>query len=269
MDDEQQSQQTILFRWQWNKKLLCFVLIFLPLTVSLGFWQLRRAEQMQTILVAQQQRVDAAEVEFSNIALETDNQFKNVVISGEGIESQVFLVDNRMRHARSGFEVLMLLKVKVGDSIQGLLVNRGWLAGGVDRRALPEVPQIEPGAIRGYLYRSPGKSIVLKDERWEEDISPLVIQSIDLEKIAAYLSLDIYPYILRVVEGTAVNGENAVSWGAPLETDWLVVNSLPEKNIAYAVQWFAMALALMVLTIFANSNLAEVLRRSKQEIDGE
>jgi len=34
-----------------------------------------------------------------------------------------------------------------------------------------------------------------------------------------------------------------------LTVDWPVVNIAPEKNIAYAIQWFAMAVALLACYI--------------------
>jgi len=39
-------------QWQWNSPLLVFCLIALPLTVTAGCWQLRRAEQKRELLAA-------------------------------------------------------------------------------------------------------------------------------------------------------------------------------------------------------------------------
>ena len=263
MDDELQSQQSILFHWQWNKKILGFALIFFPLMLSLGFWQLDRAEQKQAILTAQKLRMGVEAVDFASLVADADNQFTNVVVTDVANDERVFLVDNKVRHGRPGYEVLMPLKNSVGGSEQWLLVNRGWLAGGADRSVLPPVPVLEAGPISGYLYRSQGKGIVLKDQAWAKNEWPLVIQAIDIEKISAHLAVDIYPYLLRVVESSAIDYERSSEESAVLETGWQVVNALPEKSIAYAFQWFAMALALLILTVFANSNLAEILRTRK------
>ena len=274
MDNELQSQQGLLFHWQWNTKLLCFALIFLPITMTAGFWQLQRAEQKQDILEAQQQRLGAAEIAFKSVLAEPENQFRNIVATGAIDRNRTFLLDNRVRHGRPGFEVLVPMKVKVNDSTQWLLVNRGWLAGGVDRSVLPKIPPQEAGAIHGYLYRSPGKRIVLKEEAWAKDRWPLVIQTVDIEKISHHLGFGVYPYILRVVtrpDGYALDADSPAtdrlgmdSQAVELETGWTVINLRPEKHTAYAIQWFLMALALLVLTIFANSNLSEVLGRNKR-----
>jgi cytochrome oxidase assembly protein ShyY1 len=269
MDSGLQSHRTVLFHWQWNKKLLAIALIFLSVTVSLGFWQLERAELKRAILSAQKQRVNAPTIDFLSAVTMTENQFRNIIAVGAIDSKRVFLLDNKIRHGRPGYEVLALMKVSDNDSERWLLVNRGWLVGGVDRSSLPLVPPLankqQKVTLSGYLYRSQGKDIVLEDEVWEKDQWPLVIQSRDIEKISRHLELDIYPYILRLVESSVVESENVNDQSASLETGWLVVNASPEKSVGYAVQWFSLALALLVLTIFANSNLAAVLSRNRRE----
>ena len=47
---------------------------------------------------------------------------------------------------------------------------------------------------------------------------------------------------------------------AALRTGWEIVTVSPEKHRGYAVQWFMMAAALVVLSAFANSNLAGWLK---------
>ncbi|MEC8427249.1 MAG: hypothetical protein VXZ35_02400, partial [Pseudomonadota bacterium] len=51
---------------------------------------------------------------------------------------------------------------------------------------------------------------------------------------------------------------------AALVTQWRWINSSPQKHQGYAVQWFAMACVLLVALLFANSNLAQVLRQRMQ-----
>ncbi|MBV1932535.1 MAG: SURF1 family protein [Porticoccaceae bacterium] len=259
----EQESQTSLFRWQWNKKILGFALVFFPLTLTLGFWQLQRADEKGAILTAQEQRINSAPVEFSGVATADQNQFRNVIARG-GIDSQrIFLVDNLVRRGRPGYEVLSPLKVNVEGEDQWLLVNRGWLPGGQDRSVLPTVPPFlakeTSVEISGYLYRSPGKRVVLKDEIWPSNTWPLVIQAIDMVKISRHLGHAVYPYTLRLVEQAGDIGQEPT-----LEIGWEVINMAPEKHIGYAVQWFLMALALLVLTIFANSNLTEVMGRKRR-----
>jgi cytochrome oxidase assembly protein ShyY1 len=52
-----------------------------------------------------------------------------------------------------------------------------------------------------------------------------------------------------------------------LEVDWQVINVSPAKHHGYAVQWFAMALALAVIFGFRSSNLWEFLTWRKRTQD--
>jgi cytochrome oxidase assembly protein ShyY1 len=46
-----------------------------------------------------------------------------------------------------------------------------------------------------------------------------------------------------------------------LKTGWTTVAVKPEKHVGYAVQWFAMAITLLIMTIIANSNVVSWLKR--------
>tara|TARA_R110000787_G_scaffold8220_4_gene27445 strand:+ start:90236 stop:91048 length:813 start_codon:yes stop_codon:yes gene_type:complete len=266
MTDDLQLGGKISLRWQWNAKILCFALIFLPITVSLGFWQLQRAEQKHTILAAQDARIDAPAVDLKDVLTATDNQFRNVWVAGDIDNDKTLLLDNRVRHGRPGYEVLTPLRLVSEGKPLWILVNRGWLAGGQDRSKLPNVPQLKAAVLQGYLYRSePG--LVLKDEAWLRGVSPQIIQAVDEVKAADYLGGVVYAYTLRLRDnpgGDSDDGSNDRPV-TELETGWQIVNASPEKHVGYAVQWFLMGLALIVLSLFANSNLAEVLRQWRRE----
>ncbi len=62
---------------------------------------------------------------------------------------------------------------------------------------------------------------------------------------------EFFPYQLRLDQDSP---------GA-LQTGWATVSVQPAKHTGYAVQWFVMALVLLIMTVVANSNLAD---RSKQ-----
>jgi len=264
------------FEWQWNWKVLAFTLFFLPVTLTAGFWQLHRAEEKREILAAQSALHVNAPVAFAGVGNSGDSmgldsstghdnstlaqRYLRVTATGEVHPQQVFLIDNRVHGGRPGYEVLVPLKVVMnGGESFWLMVNRGWLAGGLDRSQLPAIPPLgENPTFSGYLYQPFGKHLVLADDVWAADVSPLVIQHFDHGKLERYLGDEVYPYSLRLDESP-----NRV-----LKTDWIIVNVQPEKHTAYAVQWFAMALALVILTVFANSNIStRFARNSAAKLD--
>lgn len=268
------------FEWQWNWKVLAFTLFFLPVTLTAGFWQLHRAEEKREILATQSALHANAPVAFAGVgngyssigidrsaehSSESDDstlaqRYLRVTATGEVHPQQVFLIDNRVHGGRPGYEVLVPLKVVMdgGESLW-LMVNRGWLAGGLDRSQLPAIPPLgEIATFTGYLYQPFGKHLVLADDVWAAAVSPLVIQHFDHDKLERYLGGKVYPYSLRLEESP--NGA--------LKSNWIIVNVQPEKHTAYAVQWFAMAFALVILTVFANSNIStRFARNSAAKVD--
>ena len=266
-----------VFKWRWNVGILIFAGIFLPLTLTLGVWQLHRADQKREMLAEHEQRRQADPVALATLQPEDDLQYRRVEVSGQPDGERYFLLDNRTRNGRSGYEVLWPVKTAAGNWV---LVNRGWIAGGLDRRELPEIPIFAASGndgrlLEGYLYRSKGKALVLGQE---EKVNgwPQVIQQVDMALLESRFGMALFPYVLRqeVSEQTMWQQTRQITpqkvSSNELKTGWIIVNILPAKHTAYAVQWFAMALALLILTLISNSNIHECLqyRRGATKSDG-
>ncbi len=249
------------FEWRWNLKLLIFAGVFFPLTLGLGVWQLQRAEQKREILAEHELRRGAEPVELSNLDTTIDHQYRRVWLEGKPHKQQFFLLDNRMRRGRVGYEVLW--PVQMGE--QWVLVNRGWVYGGMDRRILPKVQEFGLRAsgelkVAGYLYRGRGEALVLGEQ---EAINgwPQVVQQIDMDLLDERFGEAFYPYVLRI-DGPTGQGRESVETNE-FDASWVIVSVSPAKHIGYAVQWFTMAFALLVLWVIANSNMGEWLRHRR------
>lgn len=248
MSQHTQQQTRVSFQWQLNWKVLLFAAFFFPLTVNLALWQLDRAAEKEQLLENHLQRGIATPVTLHEAEKYQDQQYLRAQIKGEYDNRSPLLLDNRVRHGRPGFEVISPFKTIDG---QWLLVNRGWLLGNADRSQLPLVPDVEGVVVlSGYLYRSPGQQLMLGEDTWTVEAGPKIIQNASPEKVAEKLAIPLYSYSLRLDE---------LAPGA-LETGWDVVNVQPGKHIGYAVQWSALAVALVVLTLFASSNLGEWIK---------
>ena len=68
-------------------------------------------------------------------------------------------------------------------------------------------------------------------------VSTLLLQRLDFEQIEQALGVELVPYQVRIDPQS----------GLAQQTDWVVSVSGPERHQGYAVQWFAMALALTIL----------------------
>ena len=240
------------FNWQPNGKLILLVLCLFPLLMFLGFWQLERAVEKQGIVdeFTVNRQAPPAGIE----ALDGDDnlQYRTALLVGELDADRRVILDNRVKFGRPGYEILEVLSIEGFEP--KILVNRGWVPAALDRDVLPDVPsvlgQVE---LRGAMYRTLG------GYRLDDGIGvitkwPARVGWISSDRAAVLFAEEFYPYQLRL---------EAASPGA-LTTGWVTVAVQPAKHTGYAVQWFAMAAVLLLMTVIANSNLTDWLK-SKRE----
>lgn len=259
MSQQTQQHASLSFQWQLNWKILLFAAFFLPVTIKLALWQLDRADEKRFLLEDYHQRGLAQPVSLDVAIQRQDQLYVRVVVQGEYDNRSPLLLDNRVRHGHPGFEVMSPFQTVKGE---WLLVNRGWIPGNADRSKLPPVPAVA-GVVTlvGYLYRSPGEQLMLGEDRWAVEDGPKIIQNAAPENVGKKLAIPLYDHILRLDQ------EQPGSF----ETGWQVVNLAPGTHIGYAVQWSALAVALVVLTLFASSNLGAIIkaRRHKRKTQEE
>lgn len=237
MNSEVSEQSKPDKRSTFNRLQLLFGLIFLPVFISLGFWQLDRAGMKEI----RQKEYDAAPRQLSE-ASEAERLLsgrllqpvKSVISSAD---SRYFLLDNRTFEGRAGYEVILPFKVGEG----WMLANIGWTRADPDRRILPmlDLGLDERFEIEGVLSL-PENLIQLSESKPEGTDWPLRIQAIDLQLFNELLDLPVEPVLIKVY--SQIN-ENIVPHKAAL-------NSMPpERHVGYAVQWFGLAIALVVWLI--------------------
>lgn len=224
----------MVYRFTPNAKILTLSALLLPVLLLLGNWQLGRADEKRQILAELESRSNLPPVAVEELLGQADIRYRQVKVAGSFHNRHSFLLDNRVRHGRPGYEVITPLYTEGGHWV---LINRGWIEAPGYRHQLPQVPELKgPVLLTGTIYKPLAKTPAVYDgaDGW-----PKVVQSLDFEQMGNALGHAIAPLTIRLREGEA--GGLQVGWGA--------INVQPEKHTAYAVQWFAMALALVVLTI--------------------
>ena len=222
-------------RWNPGWKMSLFAGFFLPVFVSLGFWQLNRAEEKEVILEAFAQlraipRVDAA------LALESPNpNYRQVDLVGHTRPDRLILLDNRVRDGKPGIEVLL----PVQTLNQTWLVNLGFLPKPRDM-SLPQLPLIPATqvSVQGYLYAPDKPRVVLKETDTQQ--FPWLLQRLDFDRIQGVFERPAVPWQVRIDRTHPL----------ALQTDWPLAIGGPEKHQGYAFQWFAMAFTLAGLTFY-------------------
>ena len=236
-------QLTFKLNWQ----LALFTLFFLPVLISFGFWQLDREQEKIALQTNYEARLQAPEIELDLVDVETESPaFLKVKVTGSYDNQRSFLLDNRIHEGSVGYEVITPFRSDDDDLI---LVNRGWIVQGNSRENLPAIPAVEGNLeIRGSIYVPIGEQFMLGGEEATEQW-PRIVQRIDIPAFAGALTETvIFPYTVRLADDSP---------GA-LTTGWQLMNMMPEKHRAYAVQWFVMAAVLLILFLYASIRHPEV-----------
>lgn len=217
-------------------------LLLLPLLIGLGFWQVDRAEQKQALLDLYAARAAAAPVVLNGT--QTDPaalRYRQVEAVGHFDRSGQMLLDNRIHRGRAGYEVLTPLRM-TGSSF-AVLVDRGWIALGESRATPPEAPT-PPGqvTVRGVASPPPASGLLLRTPPSLDATWPVVL-NVELREIEDRLGYRLLPYVILLAPQEP-NG---------FVREWKLFDFGPEKHLAYAFQWFALAAALLVIYIAVNT----------------
>ena len=212
------------------------VALLLPLLVCLGFWQLSRGAEKSALLQNYADRRAAAPMASTELQYTTDPAFRRVRLHGQFDAEHSLLLDNSQRNGRVGVELLQPFH----DQATGLwlLVNRGWLPW-PERRIPPQFKTpAEAVSLDAWVYVSPGATFQLHADP-TTSTWPKLITAVEPASLWRTLNREGFAYELR-----------AETSPATYQADWPVVAMGPEKHIAYAVQWFAMAIALFGLYLY-------------------
>ncbi|UTW11133.1 SURF1 family protein [Marinobacterium rhizophilum] len=223
------------FKW-----LLLFSALLLPLLLYLGSWQLDRAAHKEVLHKAWHD--DSVVVtSLSQLTDLSDTSLLQARFEGTLVQDTWLLLDNRTRDGQAGYELVGLLQSPSGVDL--MPVNLGWLKASSDRTQLPRIdlPRL-PDTFSGRVRRIQ-PAFTLADDLWSAGW-PLRVQTLDTERLQLRLQRPVLPWVLEVAEPVDKN----------LTTDWPLATLKPQRHLGYAVQWFAMAAALVILLICYGRN---------------
>jgi len=207
-------------------------LVFVFVFISLGRWQLDRAAEKNALL--EEYADDAPYTETTNYA--SLNEFDRIEVSGRYLAGRQVLIDNISIDSRFGYYVITPFQPARSRSL--LLVNRGWIPKTGSGSDAPDLdvessPAIVQGLV-GHLPRvaiRPGEAFAIHED-W-----PRVALYPSLDEVAAELGEELLPVVL-LLSPAADNG---------FVRRWQPNISGPMMNYSYAFQWFAMAVAVILI----------------------
>lgn len=238
----------ILGKWQFKAGLIpsLLALFFFSLFISLGVWQLHRAEYKRTLYADFLKRNAAPAVNIEEIYRDINEKekilWRQVKATGTFNEDTQILLDNQVERDEAGYYVYTAFKPEgIADWI---LVNRGWIATGADRSLIPELIKTNSLVnINGVIKDLPRTGLLLKESLPETLAKDVIrVQKLDLTEIEKLLNIKLMPVILRL--------EPESSYGYVRE--WHIPGSGEEMHLGYAFQWFAFATTLLIIYLVVN-----------------
>ena len=204
--------------------------------VSLGFWQLERADDKRSIEASiKQANTGSVELIKKEEGLQS-KEYYEVRLQGKYLSDKQFIYDNQIVDQVSGYYVLTPYALE-GQS-KAILINRGFIPWNGRRDKVADI-------VIGQETREIKVQISKPIKRMELKLSevgiqfPVLIQSIDLQDMADRAKVD-FSSVIGLLDASASNG---------FIRKWEPYTGSIEKHIGYAVQWFLMALVLAIIGI--------------------
>lgn len=213
----------------------------MALLLSLGRWQLRRADEKRVLFDSFAAGTDTSR----QIDLETGAvpRYRHVEADGHYDSARQVLIDNMVNNDRAGYFVITPFALAGGGWV---LVNRGWVPLGASRAERPAIGVSEDARrVRGRADHLPSPGIQLGARQTLNAPYPVV---------AAFPSHDELAQLLKISSWTRATDLILLD---PAEPDgyvrtWTPPGFPPMRHIGYAVQWFGLALALLVIYVVTN-----------------
>jgi surfeit locus 1 family protein len=210
-----------------------FTAFFLPLLLALGAWQLNRAAEKQALFDDFAAGGAAVALEASSPGLDGLRRYAAVQAAGCYLGARQFLLDNWVENSQAGYRVLTPLLLADGV---GVLVDRGWIPRDFSTDVAPAIEVgTGPRTVTGKLDRLPRPGIELTTtlaSGW-----PKVVQFPSRDELSTALGLQLVPGLV-LLDADQPDG---------FRRNWRPSDFGPERHIGYAVQWFALAVTLVIL----------------------
>tara|TARA_R110000764_G_scaffold152858_1_gene240658 strand:+ start:415 stop:1176 length:762 start_codon:yes stop_codon:yes gene_type:complete len=216
-----------------------FTLAFLPVLLGLGFWQLDRAGEKQALERQMQERRLAPALTLNQLDHPRPSDWQRLALHGHFDRQRIWLLDNRTRDGAAGVEVLQAFRA---DNGQWLLINRGWVAWPDRREAIHITTPSGSQQLLVEALPDPGSGFRLGDAGASSQGWPRLVTRINLSELRQQGGVQLADWRARLLEP----GSNAA-----LRLDWPDLPMSSSRHTGYAVQWFCLAGALLILFVWA------------------
>ena len=220
--------------------------VLIALLISLGRWQLRRADEKRVLFDSFAAGTDATQP----VDLQTPpvKRYQHIEASGRYDQDRQVLIDNMVNAERAGYFVITPFALTGGGWV---LVNRGWVPLGSSRAARPTIPVAgDTRLVHGRADHMPSPGITMGTKAALSPPYPVVASFPSRLEIGRLLGESSWTQATDLVLLDPGEPDGYVR-------TWVAPGFPPMRHVGYAVQWFALALTLAVIYVVTN------LRRSR------
>lgn len=226
----------------FQSKIIASVLFLglLILLVKLGGWQLNRGyekQQLEQQLDRRQHMPSITTQEFIALSHYKDLLGRHLSIQASPTQHPLILLDNQTLNGKVGYLAFQLMQIAPKQPL--MLIELGFIAADFDRSKLPSVVPFEQKQLQGRLYHKLSNPI--SNQLLPELGSSIRIQNLNIPQIEKIVNQSIFPVVLQP-EAIAFDSQQQ-----PLAKPWRPITMPAKKHFGYAMQWFSMALALMII----------------------
>ena len=215
-------------------RITIFFVFFAILFFSLGLWQIERGQAKTTILAEFEDNLSKTPTYLN----QESKRWDRVYVKGKWDSSKQILVDNVINRGIVGYKVLTPLRII--ETNQLILVDRGWIKQNKFRDILPNIELIEGDEVISGILEYPELGLVLSEDLISKEW-PKVSQTKNLEVISKEYDEFIYPMILLADPIL----KNSLEYIKITPT-----NMTPAKHYGYSAQWFLMFLVLCLMYLW-------------------
>jgi len=231
-DTANSSRVSKRFVWFWAGA-VCIALVF-GLLVNLGFWQMSRVQEKKQFekMLSERAKQPAKTLHSLDLnqAVLTGTRVKGRCAP---IKDRYLLLDNQLYQGKVAYLAYQLM---ICDKAHYLLMERGFVGAKAQRDQLPMIHWLTNAQyLEGRLYQRSDNP--LSDDLLLEHTSPPRIQNLNFEQLAQHWQVNIMPVAFQ---------PQMQDWRYP--QPWTPVPMGSVKHLGYAVQWFAMAAVLVVIS---------------------
>mgnify|MGYP001192623223 FL=1 len=215
-------------------RITIFFVFFALLFFSLGLWQIERGQAKTNILNDFEKNLQE-EPSYLN---QESQKWDRVYVEGEWASSNQILIDNVINRGVAGYKVLTPLRMSETDQL--ILVDRGWIKQNRLRDQLPDIKLIEANEIVSGILETPELGLVLSEDLVSKEW-PKISQTKNLDVISNEFDEYVFPMIL-LADPTLKNSLEYIKITP--------TNMTPIKHYGYSGQWFLMFLVLCFMYVW-------------------